>query len=143
MTIEQEVKEILVKVGAVIENDHLVGTSGRHMSIYVNKDYLLPHTAETFRITELLAQRHKDLDVDVVAAPVVGGVVLGHLVAYHLSKLQGKEILSVYADKTTEGPLTFKRGYDALVKDKKVLVIEDTIATGLSIHKIDFNFQMV
>jgi orotate phosphoribosyltransferase len=143
-----EALEILMKVGAVTKDSHFVGTSGKHMSIYVSKDSLLPHTAETFRITELLAQKHKDLDVDVVAAPVVGGVVLGNLVAYHLSRLQNKEILSVYAEKTAEGPMVFKRGYDALVKGKKVLIIDDTVATGFSVNKMldvvrDFGGQIV
>src|SRR3989344_3791036 len=131
-----EALEILQKTKAVIENDHFVGTSGQHMSVYVNKDYLLPHTSETARITQIMAEANKDLDVDVIAAPVVGGAILGNWVAYHLSKLQSKEILSAYADKTDEGPLVFKRGYDALIKDKKILIIDDTIATGLSVHKM-------
>ncbi len=127
---------ILRKTGAVLENSHFVGTSGRHMSVYVNKDYLLSHPAYTAKITKLLAEENKNLDIDVVAAPVVGGVILGHWVAYYLSKWKKKEILSVYADKTDEGPLTFKRGYDELIKNKKVLIIEDTIATGLSVNKM-------
>ncbi len=128
--------EILKKTEAVLTDSHFVGTSGRHMSIYVNKDRLLTHPSETEEIAKLLAQTNKDLDVEVVAAPVVGAVILGHLTAQHLSKMQGKEVLSVYADKTDEGPLVFKRGYDELIKGKKVLIIEDTIATGLSIHKM-------
>jgi orotate phosphoribosyltransferase len=136
MKTEQEVLEILKKTGAVITDSHIVGTSSRHMSVYVNKDYLLPHTAETSRICYLLAERNKDLDIDVVIAPVVAGAIFGHEVARHLSEIQGKEILSAYADKTDEGPLVFKRGYDELVKGKKVLIIEDTIATGLSVNKM-------
>lgn len=136
MDSSEEVLNILEKTGAVIRDSHVVGTSGRHMSIYVNKDNLLPHTKETFRVTQLLAEAHKDLDVDVVAAPVVGGVILGNLVAYHLSLLQKKEILSVYAEKTAEGPMIFKRGYDNLIKGKKVLIIDDTVATGFSVHKM-------
>lgn len=127
---------ILKKVGAVITDSHIVGTSGRHMSIYVNKDYLLPHTAETSRICELFAQQNKDLDVDLVASPVVAGAILGHEVARHLSEIKGKEVLAAYADKTEEGPLVFKRGYDELIKGKKVLIIEDTVATGLSVNKM-------
>ena len=132
----QEVIDILEKTGAIFRNSHFVGTSGRHMSVYITKDKLLPHTSETFRVTYLLAENYKDLDVDVVAAPVIGGVILGNLVAYHLSNLQKKEILSVYAEKTPEGPMVFKRGYDALVKDKKILIIDDTVATGFSVHKM-------
>ncbi|HBA45732.1 hypothetical protein A2W67_01480 [Candidatus Nomurabacteria bacterium RIFCSPLOWO2_02_40_28] len=136
MNVSEEVINILEKTGAVIRNSHFVGTSSRHMAVYVNKDYLLPHTAETFRVTQLFAEKHKDLDIDVVTAPVVGGVILGHLVAYHLSLLQKKEILSVYAEKTTEGPMVFKRGYENLIKGKKVLIIDDTIATGFSVNKM-------
>jgi len=132
----QEVIDILEKTGAVINDSHFVGTSGKHMSVYVNKDNLLPHPKETFRITELFALAHKDLDIDVVAAPTVGGVILGHLVAYHLSQLQKKEILSVYAEKTAEGPMIFKRGYENLIKDKKVLIVDDTVATGFSVNKM-------
>ncbi|MDR3642569.1 MAG: phosphoribosyltransferase family protein [Candidatus Doudnabacteria bacterium] len=136
MDVQTEVLEILKKTGAVIMGSHIVGTSGRHMSVYINKDYLLPHPVETSRICFLLARQHKNLDVDIVAAPVVAGAILGHEVARHLSEIQGKEILSAYADKTDEGPLVFKRGYDELIKGKRVLVIEDTVATGLSVHKM-------
>jgi len=132
----QEVVDILEKTGAVIKNSHFVGTSGRHMSIYVNKDNLLPHPKETFRITELLALIHKDLDIEVVVAPVTAGVILGHLVAYHLSLMQKKDILSLYAEKTTEGPMIFKRGYENLIKGRKVLIIDDTVATGFSVNKM-------
>lgn len=135
---QNEALEILKKAGAVLTESHFVGTSGKHMSVYVNKDDLLPHPQSTFRITELLALAHKDLDVDVVAAPVTAGVILGHLVAYYLSLLQKKEILSVYAEKTQdgEGPMIFKRGYENLIKGKKVLIIDDTVATGFSVHKM-------
>ena len=131
-----EVANLLAKVGAVVSDGHFVGTSGRHMAIYVTKDNLLPHAKETFRITELLAEAHKNLDVDVVAAPAVGGIILGHLTAYHLSLLQKKEILSVYAEKTALGPMIFKRGYESLIKNKKVLIIDDTVATGFSVNKM-------
>lgn len=132
----QEVIDILEKTGAVMRNSHFVGTSGKHMSLYMTKDKLLPHPKETFRITELLAEAHKALDVDIVAAPVVGGVILGHLTAHYLSILQKKEILSVYAEKTDEGPMVFKRDYDNLIKGKKVLIIDDTVATGFSVNKM-------
>jgi orotate phosphoribosyltransferase len=136
MGIEKEVLEILQKTGAVITGSHIVGTSGRHMSVYINKDYLLPHASETSRVCYLLAQQNKNLDIDVVVAPAVAGAILGHEVARHLSEIQGKEVLSAYADKTEGGLLVFKRGYDALVKGRKVLIIEDTVATGLSVNKM-------
>jgi len=130
------VVDILKKVGAVITDSHFVYTSGKHGSVYVNKDAVYPHTAETSRIGELFAEKYKDVDVDVVAAPALGGIILSQCVAYHLSKLEGKEILGVYTEKTPDKQMIFTRGYDKLVKGKKVLVIEDLTTTGGSVRKV-------
>lgn len=130
------VVDILKKVGAVITDSHFVYTSGKHGSVYVNKDAVYPHTAETSRIGELFAEKFKDADIDVVAAPALGGIILSQWVAYHLSKLKGKEILGVYTEKTPDKQMIFTRGYDKLVKGKKVLVIEDLTTTGGSVKKV-------
>ena len=130
------VVDILKKVGAVIIDSHFVYTSGKHGSVYVNKDAVYPHTAETSRIGELFAEKFKDMDIDVVAAPALGGIILSQWVAYHLSKLKGKEILGVYTEKTADKQMIFTRGYDKLVKGKNVLVIEDLTTTGGSVRKV-------
>ncbi|MEK7495779.1 MAG: phosphoribosyltransferase family protein, partial [Patescibacteria group bacterium] len=130
------VVDILKKVGAVITDSHFVYTSGKHGSVYVNKDAVYPHTAETSRIGELFAEKFKDADIDVVAAPALGGIILSQWVAFHLSKLKGKEILGVYTEKTPDKQMIFTRGYDKLVKGKNVLVIEDLTTTGGSVRKV-------
>jgi orotate phosphoribosyltransferase len=130
------VVDILKKVGAVITDSHFVYTSGKHGSVYVNKDAVYPHTAETSRIGELFAEKYKDMDIDVVAAPALGGIILSQWVAYHLSKLKGKEVLGVYTEKTADKQMIFTRGYDKLVKGKNVLVIEDLTTTGGSVRKV-------
>jgi len=128
--------DILKKVGAVITDSHFVYTSGKHGSVYVNKDAVYPHTEETSRIGQLFAEKFKDVDIDVVAAPALGGIILSQWVAYHLSKLKGKEILGVYTEKTPDKNMIFTRGYDKLVIGKKVLVIEDLTTTGGSVKKV-------
>ena len=130
-----EILEILKKVGALFLNDHFVGVSGRHLEGYVNKDALFPHTQETCRIGEIFAETFKDYDIDTVAAPAMGGIILSQWVAYHLSKLKNKEVLSAYAEKV-DGELKLTRGYDTCVKDKKVLAIEDLTTTGGSLKKV-------
>ncbi len=128
--------KILKKVGAVITDSHFVYTSGKHGSVYINKDAVYPHTTETSKIGELFAEKFKDIDIDVVAAPALGGIILSQWVAYHLSKLKGKEILGVYTEKTPDKQMIFTRGYDKLVKGKNVLVIEDLTTTGGSVRKV-------
>lgn len=131
----QEVIEILKKVGAVLTDDHFVGTSGRHFDTYINKDALFPYTKETSEIGRLFAEKYKDEDIEVVATPAMGGIILSQWTAYHLSEVKGKEILSVYAEKK-DGVLQYTRGYDAFVRGKKVLVIEDFATTGGSLKQV-------
>lgn len=132
----KNVVDILKSVGAIITDSHLVYTSGKHGSVYINKDAVYPHTEETSQIGLMFAEKFKDMDIDVVAAPALGGIILSQWTAYHLSKLKGKEVLGVYTEKTPEKNQIFTRGYDKLVKDKKVLVIEDLTTTGGSVRKV-------
>ena len=131
-----EVIELLKKSNGLITDSHLVYTSGKHGSVYINKDALYPHTEFASRIGELFAEKHKDMDIDIVAAPALGGIILETWTAYHLSKLKGKEILGIYTEKDAEKNQVFTRGYDKLVKGKNVLVIEDLTTTGGSVVKV-------
>ncbi len=131
-----EVIELLKKTGAIYIDGHFVGTSGRHMTLYVNKDALYPHTRETSRMGELFAIKNKNLAIDVVAAPALGGIILSTWTAYHLTLLKKKDVLGVYTEKTPDKNQIFTRGYDKLVKGKNVLVIEDNVTTGGSVKKV-------
>ena len=138
-----DVVAILKRIGAVITNDHFVYTSGKHGEGYINKDALYPHTKETSEVCRIMAEKYKDADVEAVAAPAVGGTILSQWVAYHLSQIKGKEILSAYTEKdagttasAAESKQLFRRGYDAVVKGKKVLVVEDLTTTGGSVKQV-------
>jgi orotate phosphoribosyltransferase len=132
---EQQILDILGKVQAVITNSHLVYTSGKHGSAYVNKDAIYPHTELTSQLCEEIAKHFAKHGVEVVIAPAVGGVILSQWVAYHLTKITGREVLGVYAEKDGEN-FTIKRGYDKLSAGKKVLVVEDLLTTGQSVKKV-------
>lgn len=132
----KDVVAILKSVGAVMTDDHFIYTSGKHGSVYINKDALYPHTAETSEVGKMFAEKFKDLDIDVVAAPALGGIILSQWTAHHLSRLKGKEILGLYTEKTPEKQQVFSRGYEIFVKGKNVLVIEDLTTTGGSVRKV-------
>ena len=131
-----QVVDILKSTGAVITDSHFVGTSGKHFATYVNKDALYPHTAATSDVCRLFSEKVKDLDVDVVVGPMLGGIILSTWTAHHLSQLKGKEVLGVYTEKTPEGGMQFTRGYDKLVSGKKAVVVEDLTTTGGSAKKV-------
>src|SRR3989344_8661444 len=117
----EEVNESLQKTGAVIRDSHFVYVSGKHSSIYVNKDYVYPHIKYSSRIAEIIAEKYKDKPIDVVVGPSIGGIILSQWVAYHLSAMTGREILSIYTEKQPDKDQIFTRGYDQFVNDKNVL----------------------
>lgn len=128
--------DLLKKVGAVYTDDHFVYTSGKHGSVYVNKDAMYQHPGETTLVCRMFAERYQDVDIDVVVGPAVGGIVLSQWTAYHLTQLKGKEVIGVFTEKNTINNQIFTRGYDALIKNKKVLVVEDVTTTGGSVKKV-------
>jgi len=141
-THQKELLGILEKIGAITINNHFVYTSGKHGSVYVRKDKLYPHTKLTSKVCSLIATDMAKSSVDVVVGPSVGGIILSQWTAYHLSKIMKKDILGVFTEKSYddkdsfEKPQVFKRGYDALVKGKNVLVVEDLTTTGGSVKKV-------
>ncbi|HTU24892.1 MAG TPA: phosphoribosyltransferase family protein [Pirellulales bacterium] len=134
---ESEILAALGKVSALITSDHIVYTSGRHGESYVNKDAVYPHTELTSQLCEQIARHFAPAEPEIVAAPALGGIVLSQWTAHHLCRLLGKEVLSVYAEKVTdEAGFVIKRGYDQLLRGKRVLVVEDVLTTGGSVKKV-------
>jgi len=134
---EQEVYLILRNVGAVIIDSHIVYTSGKHGTAYVNKDAVYPHTVETSHLCHALAERFVDDGVEAVIAPAIGGVILSQWTAYHLAWMNRHDVLGVYAEKSEDGrTFVIKRGYDKLIAGKKVLVVEDVVTTGGSAKRV-------
>ncbi|MFH0943509.1 MAG: phosphoribosyltransferase family protein [Candidatus Beckwithbacteria bacterium] len=131
-----QIVDILKKVGAVITDDHFVYTSGKHGEVYINKDALYPHTAETSQVCRTMAAMFKDKEVEAVVGPALGGIILSQWVAYHLSQITGKEVFGVYTEKDEIDNQVLRRGYDQMVKGKRVLVVEDLTTTGGSVKKV-------
>lgn len=136
MTTEQEVLRILESVGAIIVDEHIVYTSGKHGSAYVNKDAVYPYTKATFDLCQIIAEHFEDHNIEVVIGPAIGAVILSRNVADILTDLTGDQVLSVYAEKNEEGGFVIKRGYDKIVVGRRVLVVEDVLTTGGSAKKV-------
>lgn len=128
--------DILKETKAIITNSHFVYTSGKHGSIYINKDIIYTRPEKASEVGKLFSEKFKDFDIDVVAAPALGGIILSQWTAYHLSKLKKKEVIGIFTEKDENSNQIFKRGYDLLVKNKKVLILEDLTTTGSSVKKV-------
>lgn len=135
------------EIGAIITNSHIVYTSGKHGSVYVNKDAIYPSTTRTNNLCWEIAKYFitKNIGIDVVAGPAIGGVILAQWVAYNLTPFiadsEKEEVLAVYAEDGPDGYKTFKRGYDKLIPGKKVLVVEDVLTTGGSVKQLVVSVQ--
>ncbi|MEI7769727.1 MAG: phosphoribosyltransferase family protein [Chloroflexales bacterium] len=136
---ETEVLGTLARVGALVTGDHIVYTSGRHGGSYVNKDALYPHTAATSEVCAQIAQHFAGANIETVAGPTVGGVIMAQWTAHHLGAILGREIMAVYAEEEQSEAgkgRSFRRGYDALVAGRRVLVVEDILTTGGSARTV-------
>lgn len=135
MSQQNRVMELLEKHNAVVRNTHVVFTSGRHGDTYINKDAIYPDTGAVASLCQLFADHFASSGIDVVAAPAIGGVALAQWTAHQLSNA-GQPVLAVYAEKQADGSFKFRRGYDALLKGRRVLVVEDIVTTGGSVKGV-------
>ena len=137
---DPEIMQMFVDVGAIVKDSHFVYSSGRHSSVYINKDALYLHTNVISTLCQLMAQPYNADEVDVVVGPVLGGIVLSQWVAYYLNSSRSSgETLALYAEKEGDGPdkqFLFRRGYDRYIPGKNVLVVEDVLTTGGSARQV-------
>ena len=131
----KEYLEMLAKRKAIITGSHVVYTSGKHGSAYVNKDAVYPFVDDISLLCFNLAAFFGQFEPEAVIAPAIGGVIMSQWMAYHLTSSRGQGVRAVYAEKDGDN-FVVKRGYDKLITGKKVLVVEDVLTTGGSVKKV-------
>jgi orotate phosphoribosyltransferase len=119
---------VLEARGAIIRDSHVVYTSGRHGAAYVNKDAIYPDTTAVAELCGLMADAARPLRAEVVCGPALGGIILSQWVGHHLG------LPAVYAEKEGAG-MALRRGYDRLVRGRRVLIVEDVLNTGGSVEQ--------
>ena len=123
---EAAIRQVFADQRAIIVGNHFVYKSGLHGEVYVNKDAAYTSYAAISTLCGQIALHARDLNVDVVIGPAIGGIVLSQWTAYHLSRLTGRVINAVFAEKPNRsGSLVIKRGYDALVRGHRTLIAHD------------------
>ena len=134
------IMQLFVDAGAIITDSHFVYSSGRHSSVYINKDAIYLHTETISKLCKLMAGSYEADQIDIVVGPVLGGIVLSQWVAHHLNAQRSSgETLAIYAEKEVEAverTFSFHRGYDRYIPGKNVLVVEDVLTTGGSARQV-------
>ncbi len=132
VTPEEAIRE-LERVGALIQNSHIVYVKGGHGDKYVDLAKVTgPYTAS--RICVPIAYHFRHYQIDLVVAPVQKAPKFAEWVAYYLTlatmPFTGKEVNNIWAEKLPGGGFGFRSSHEPLVRGAKVLVVEDTINSG-------------
>ncbi len=122
-----EIMQIFKDAGAVQEG-HFLLTSGLHSPIYWEKFRVLQYPHYTEILCQIIAGHFKDQNVQVVAGPTTGGIILAFEIARQLG------VKSIFAEKEGKGRI-FRRGF-SINPGERVLVVDDVLTTGGSVIEV-------
>lgn len=124
---EYDAERLLRDAGALLEG-HFQLTSGKHSPLYIEKFRLLERPPQTEALCRMIADWAKPLDVQLVAGPTTGGVII----SYEVARMLGTR--SIFAESEGEGR-AFKRGF-TIDPGQRVLIVDDVLSTGGSIRDV-------
>lgn len=115
--------DILKESGALLEG-HFLLSSGRHSAKYCQCARLLQYPDKAEQVLKVVADKIRNLDIDLVVGPAMGGII----VAYELGRQLGKP--AIFTERE-DGKMTLRRGFE-IKAGTKVLITEDVVTTGKS-----------
>jgi orotate phosphoribosyltransferase len=124
---ETEVLAALEQAGAILTG-HFRLTSGRHSDRYVQCARVLEDPALVTRLAEAIVARLGERRIDLVAAPAVGGIIIGFAVAEALG------VKFIFSEREN-GAMMLRRGFE-IPEAARVLVVEDVVTTGGSVGEV-------
>ncbi|HEY3743928.1 MAG TPA: orotate phosphoribosyltransferase [Bryobacteraceae bacterium] len=124
MSQPESVLDTFLETGAYLKG-HFRLTSGLHSPEYLQCAKVLQHPAIAERFGSAIAEQLKAIDphIDVVVAPAMGGLIIGHEVARALGTR------FIFTERDVDGKMTLRRGF-AITPGEHAVVIEDVITTG-------------
>ena len=107
--------------GALLEG-HFKLSSGLHSRMYLQSALVLqfPNKAEVFGCA--IAEKFSGKQIELVASPAIGGLIIGHEVARALGAR------FIWTERQ-DGQMILRRGF-SVTPGEKTLVVEDVITTG-------------
>lgn len=115
--------EILKYSDALLEG-HFLLSSGKHSNRYIQCAKVLRFPDRAEKVLASVVDQIKDLDIDIVVGPAMGGVV----VSYELGRQLGKE--AIFTERKNN-IMELRRGFK-IKKGAKIIIAEDVVTTGKS-----------
>jgi orotate phosphoribosyltransferase len=122
-----EVLRIFKESGAILDG-HFLLSSGLHSAQYLQCALVLQYPDKATFLGEQLARHFQSLNVDTVMAPALGGILVAHEVARALG------CRAIFAERR-QRRMSLRRGWQ-LSSGERVLVVEDVVTTGESLHEV-------
>ena len=107
--------------GALLEG-HFILSSGLHSPNYLQCALALQFPADAAKFGRAIAERFTDANIETVASPAIGGLIIGYAVAAALN------VRFIWTERQ-DGVMTLRRGF-AVKSGERILVVEDVITTG-------------
>lgn len=117
----EEVIERFRRTGALLEG-HFLLSSGLHSTHYLQCALVLQHSREAEAFGRALADYFRHERIETVAAPAIGGLIIG----YESARALGARFIWTERD---AGQMILRRGF-TVRRGEGCLVIEDVITTG-------------
>ena len=127
MSTSDHVLDIFRETGALLQG-HFILTSGRHSDSYFQCAKVLQHPEHLQLFANEIVDYFRDLSIDLVISPAVGGIVLGTEVGRQL------HVQTIFTEREN-GVMTLRRGFEILAGNN-VLVVEDVVTTGGSVQEV-------
>ena len=127
MSTSDHVLDIFCETGALLQG-HFILTSGRHSDSYFQCAKVLQHPEHLQLFANEIIDGFRDISIDLVISPAVGGIVLGTEVGRQLN------VQTIFTEREN-GVMTLRRGFEILAWNN-VLVVEDVVTTGGSVQEV-------
>jgi orotate phosphoribosyltransferase len=101
---------------------HFVLSSGLHSAVYLQCALVLQYPRQAEELGRQIAENFRDENIEVVASPAIGGLIIGHEVARAL------DARFIWTERDN-GTMTLRRGF-SVESGERVLIVEDVVTTG-------------